>query len=93
MRKSELVVWRRGQPPLCSARETRKFVRGGTPILTPGEIDVQASCKTLWKTCDIAGTGGWDKLSGKIFRIVTPWYAKKHDAISALELTLRDLDF
>jgi aspartate aminotransferase-like enzyme len=65
-----------------------------TAIYAPEGIDGQAIYKSLWKKYGVTGAGGQDHLKGKIFRVATLGYADKYDvvtALSALELTLKDL--
>lgn len=67
-----------------------------TAICAPDGIDGQQIYKMMWQKYGVTGAGGQDQLKGKIFRIATLGYADKYDvitAISALELTLRDLGY
>jgi len=67
-----------------------------TAICAPDGIDGEKIYDLMWKKYGVTGAGGQDKLKGKVFRIATLGYADRHDvvvAISALELTLKELGY
>lgn len=67
-----------------------------TAICAPEGIDGEKIYDLMWKKYGVTGAGGQDRLKGKVFRIATLGYADRHDvvvAISALELTLKELGY
>jgi len=65
-----------------------------TAVKTPLGVDAQAITRHLWEGYGVRMAGGQGHLKGKIFRIAHLGFMDRFDvitAISALEMTLRDL--